>query len=1168
MPPERAPAEVPAESRQPLEVREVDLPARAFPTAEEVRAEAPFQLTASDGTGLEVVSMQARAVVQGPLAFTELRLTFDNPEARILEGRFQIDLPPGAAISRFAMKVHEGWQEGEVVERQRAREVYEDFLHRKQDPALLEKQAGNRFSARVFPIPANGRKDLIVSYSQEISDGARPYALHLAGLPELEDLDVEVLIDEARRGGNATSVGGVESTRRVIRLQKEHYTPVRDLQVERGATQGAVGLRSGSLAVARVPIAGVMAPQPIEDLTILFDTSASRSLGFDRQVRRLGELVSVLAAGSHVHLRVIAFDNDVANIFDGDAADFGEAHMQALYSRRAMGASNLQQALERMQVAGVSSRIVLMTDGIATAGEDEVVDLQASVVRLAKAGLERLDVVVDGGLRDEEVLRSLATTLLDAGVVTDADLGARAIAAKLTKTTYADVKVSVPGSAFVWPKQIRGVQPGDGVLVFAELPDDAPMTVTLTGEAELGSSKPLLTKVDRPLVERALVGARIAAKTLQRSALPTDDQVGRRRLKDEIVAMSTEHRVLSDFTALLVLETERDFRRFDIQRNGLADILTVGAGGLKLLQRTHSVTPRLDSEQRARRRAEARGEALENGLGEEAQDWDEDEVEEEEPEGEDGEDIWGGVAGEEVGEAFGVGGLGLVGTGRGGGGTGEGTIGLSNTGMIGKGGGGSAHGYGRGTGAGFGGRGRRVPRVRQAKAVVRGALDKDIVRRIVRAHINEVRHCYNQGLARDPDLQGKLTVAFTIDAQGRVGRASESSTTLPDRRVNTCVVKAVTRWKFPRPSDGGKVTVEYPFVFGDGGGTPLPPETPEQRAAREAREQAEAERQAQEAAARLSEEARKKRLHGYEGEMLQVMTLLDQDDPAALKVALEWLDANPGNVLALIGVGQALEAAGKPREAARAYASLIDLFPARADLRRYAGYRLERLGVHGRSLAVDTYRHAVEQRPDHPNSHRLLAWALLRDGQLNEALDAIEVGLASKYPRGRFGGVERILREDMGLIAAAVVARDPSRAEALSGRLFEYDAKISTAPSTRFVMSWETDANDVDFHVHDGKGGHAFYSDRWLNSGGRLYADVTTGYGPECFTIDGEPTAFPYRFEANYFSRGPMGYGMGKLEIIQHDGKGGLVFDQRPFVIMKDRAFVPLGTLEAPLASE
>ena len=35
---------------------------------------------------------------------------------------------------------------------------------------------------------------------------------------------------------------------------------------------------------------------------------------------------------------------------------------------------------------------------------------------------------------------------------------------------------------------------------------------------------------------------------------------------------------------------------------------------------------------------------------------------------------------------------------------------------------------------------------------------------------------------------------------------------------------------------------------------------------------------------------------------------------------------------------------------------------------------------------------------------------------------------------------------------------------------------------------------------------------------------------------------------------------MAKLEIIDHDGKGGLVFEERPFVVMADRAYVQLGS--------
>jgi hypothetical protein len=44
-----------------------------------------------------------------------------------------------------------------------------------------------------------------------------------------------------------------------------------------------------------------------------------------------------------------------------------------------------------------------------------------------------------------------------------------------------------------------------------------------------------------------------------------------------------------------------------------------------------------------------------------------------------------------------------------------------------------------------------------------------------------------------------------------------------------------------------------------------------------------------------------------------------------------------------------------------------------------------------------------------------------------------------------------------------------------------------------------------------------------------------------------------------------MGYGMGKLQIVEHDGKGGLRFEERPFIVMRDGAFVDLGKVPAPL---
>ena len=69
-----------------------------------------------------------------------------------------------------------------------ARRAYDDAIHENIDPAILEKGAGNQFTARVFPIPASGNKELVISYSQELAGAG--YLLPLKGLPTVADVEV------------------------------------------------------------------------------------------------------------------------------------------------------------------------------------------------------------------------------------------------------------------------------------------------------------------------------------------------------------------------------------------------------------------------------------------------------------------------------------------------------------------------------------------------------------------------------------------------------------------------------------------------------------------------------------------------------------------------------------------------------------------------------------------------------------------------------------------------------------------------------------------------------------------------------------------------------------------------------------------------------------------
>jgi Vault protein inter-alpha-trypsin domain/von Willebrand factor type A domain len=1069
--------------------------------------EPPLSLTASDGSGLELVSLSAQAVVEDPLAFTELHLVFRNPENRTREGRFRITLPSGATVSRFAMRVGDRWQEGEVVEQQAARVAYEDFLHRRQDPALLETEAGNEFSARVFPIPAAATKELIVSYSQELPRTAEPYRLPLRGLPRLGSLHIRALIGKTPVGGGApaTSLGGRRGRHEVVEVDRRDFQPDHDFEVVPAGTAAPaparLGLREGNLVVARiVPVADSDRRDPVGSLLVLVDTSASRALGLGEELGAWESLVAQVRKNgggpdSDPMLTVAAFDQDVAPIFSGPASALGDQARRKIAERRALGASDLDRALRwaadtLRPVAQRRTRVLLVTDGVATAGETSAAALRQRVKALAGVGVERLDVLAVGGIREDALLAHLATAgLARDGVVLDAAQPAAALAHRLMRATRSGLKLEVDGAGWIWPSVINGVQPGDEMLVYADLPADKPLRVKVAGQplALAGA----LASVDRPLLERAWVKARIARlldlhdrnEGAGAGAGAGVDPDRRDVFKKQAIELSIQNRVLCPYTSLLVLESEQDYARFGIERRALADVLTIDAGGIRLVHRIDTAPataiavadtsrPSKDAEGlmedaaavRPVRRAEAPAKASEAGE-----------------------------------------------------------------------------------------RGRM------------GAVDSWRPRALANLRADDAERAATAGAARTAAPVMQPPPAAPPARMAAAGAAVERDRGDPDPGVRS--KRAASRSDLingelrGRDAPAPRETERAPIGVATGRvARPLSTRgsSPQQIAA-----------PASESESALGLSASVPALQGRLGE---IVALIGRHDlAAALARARAWRDRDAGDVLALVALGECGEAAGDLTLAARAYGSIIDLFPGRADMRRFAGERLERVrGASALALAVDTYRKAVEQRPDHPASHRLLAFALLKQGRAHEAFDAIAAGASRHYPDGRFAGVDRILREDLGLLAQAWIRAEPARTAEIRGRLERAHGIAETAPSVRFVLNWETDANDVDFHIRDGKGGHAYFGARQLASGGELYADVTTGYGPECFTIrassDGPSgaRAYPYQLQAHYYSRGPMGYGMGKLQIIEHDGQGHLRFDERPFVIMQDGAFIDLGTVKGP----
>jgi hypothetical protein len=105
----------------------------------------------------------------------------------------------------------------------------------------------------------------------------------------------------------------------------------------------------------------------------------------------------------------------------------------------------------------------------------------------------------------------------------------------------------------------------------------------------------------------------------------------------------------------------------------------------------------------------------------------------------------------------------------------------------------------------------RTPSSREVEMV--GSLDKEQIRGVVRAHVEQVQACYEAALAAHPDSKGKVVVSWTISPSGSVTQVASTQKGGISEDTQVCVRTAVQGWTFPQPRGGGNVKVTYPFVF-------------------------------------------------------------------------------------------------------------------------------------------------------------------------------------------------------------------------------------------------------------------------------------------------------------------------------------------------------------------
>jgi hypothetical protein len=1128
---------------------------------------------------LALTDVVADVVIEGPLAYTQLALSFASDDTEIREGRFSITLPTDAAIGRFALHRDQGWREAEIVTRQRARQAYETYLHRGVDPALLEQSAGNTFSARVFPIPPKGKTSLMIGYSQEAT-AARPVRLALRGLPALRTLTVRV-----HRGGEVET-----------RVDRD----ARPDDVAIAVDDRTRAVASGTAFVARVPGALGGLATPIVSTYVLVDTSASRAGLVGAQVRAVERLARGLSPDAE--LVIAAFDQRVGELFRGRAGDVDAGVLDDLLARGALGAGDLGAALAAAARGGMA-RLILIGDAVATAGDTAAGALAA---RLRGAGLQRVDVLQLGESLDATVAAALVAAGAARGAVIRVEPGgAEDLIDQLTTPTADAVAITVEDAAFAWPPTTAGVTGAEVVVYGRRAPGaaDRPLRITVGGRThELAPAA-----VADALVERAVARAELGV--LQARAGATADPAARAELAARIETIALANRLVSSETSLLVLERDEDYAELCLPQDRLPDLIVVdGARGLQRRARRPPAVapaPHCAAEPAAETAAVPAAAApdpldFETAADSLARDTPAAMAERERAaavERAEADRVAAEAAARDQARRAAAGGTVVSGTVTGQA-SGELLVGAT---II-------APAAGGGTIA--------------AITDEHGAYTLDGVEpgavRVTAYYVDaEVHHELARADARRP-----RTASFTIDDR-RTGElirivdhspaidptSTSQGITLTDEYLRISPVPGRTFESAlgaagGAAADGSRVTfsgatsientyfVDGVNVTALGGAVALDgPAEGAGAAAPPAASTATAATTALSAlpplpslapdrgrAARVTMSPPDRCVYGQPttsperepdaqaapatGPLADALAAIDAGDArGAVARAARAQVETPGDLGALLALGVAAEAAGADLLAARAYGSLIDLYPGNAELVRTAAVRLERLGAAGLALALDGYGRAAADRPDHLHGLRLYAWARARTGDLDGAYAILDRAL--RTPARHADVVAAALAADLAVLSQVIAAADPGRRAALETRLHELGLAWAAAASTRAFLSWETDANDVDLHVVDADRDHVWYRLHEVPGVGRLLADITRGYGPEVFVAEAVTAgAGTRRVAAHYYSRGAMGVGLGVLQVIHHDAAAGTVrVELRPFALATDDAIAALGTL-------
>ena len=351
---------------------------------------------------------RVESVVRGPHAQVTVDQEFVNLSATTLETEYVFPLPKGAMVSSLTLFENGRGLEGRILRAEEARRIYEEIVRRQKDPALLEYLGNDFFRVSVFPIPAGGKRRVVLKYDQLLtSDGGTVEYLYplntekfsarpLSEVVVSVDLETEAPLGPIYSPSHDVAVSRTAPNKARISYEATRTTPDRDFLLYWSTTHNPVGAslltywphdedRGYFLFLASPVVGGEQAAARPKQVTLVVDTSGSMAGDKIEQVRAaLRQVIGGLNPGDLFN--VIAYHTAVIPLWDAVQPASDARRKEAfdfIASLRAEGGTNIKDALASALAGsrsdGMSSVILFLTDGRPTVGSTDTNEILGAV---------------------------------------------------------------------------------------------------------------------------------------------------------------------------------------------------------------------------------------------------------------------------------------------------------------------------------------------------------------------------------------------------------------------------------------------------------------------------------------------------------------------------------------------------------------------------------------------------------------------------------------------------------------------------------------------------------------------------------------------------------------------------------------------------------------------